>query len=577
MTSALSVAAGAASVEALETRWAREVASGRAVLTRHADLAVAWPATSRWIDSHDDGEVLVVLDGRLHSPLPAPAAPAQVLLHRYRRHGAVLAKGLLGDFILIILDRTAGALLVARDPVGVRPWYQAASNGRHAGASDVASLASLPWVDTSVNEHIAVEYLAAVAQSRGETLHRGIRTLGPGRTWRFCAGVTATFLHHRWEVEPQLEISWEDAAQRCREVLEEAVRCRLDGAGPPTCEVSGGLDSSTVVGTAVLLGHADLTVGRILFDGPRADERIYSQAVIDHWRLPAVSAPPWLPSEEECSELARAFRRPPPDPNFTMFANLHRALLDAGCWDGLTGLGGDDAFVAMATGPRVVSAVKLRQGRVARELAVWAARCPRKLWPELARPTLGYLVAPWRSGGHPAWVSASAAERADLGRLLRRRAQAVTGVPAIDERLAPLTSGYDASILEDRALMSDCTGRRDSHPFLDPRFIEATYGLDPWWPTRGGHDRALEVEAFRDRLPPVVVTRRSKAEFSEVFWPHLLDAGRLERVRGGPLKDLAWLESQGFDALVANARRGMANAAIPLARCVLLDQWLRRH
>jgi hypothetical protein len=151
----------------------------------------------------------------------------------------------------------------------------------------------------------------------------------------------------------------------------------------------------------------------------------------------------------------------------------------------------------------------------------------------------------------------------------------VTGVDAIDERIANITSGYDAAILEDRAGVGDLAGRRDSHPFLDPRLIEATYGLDPWWPSRGDHTRALQVAAYRDRLPPAVAERRSKADFSEVFWPQLLNDEVLSRVRTGPLAEAGWLDREGFSALVANAQKGIANAAIPLSRCVSLDRWMR--
>ena len=111
--------------------------------------------------------------------------------------------------------------------------------------------------------------------------------------------------------------------------------------------------------------------------------------------------------------------------------------------------------------------------------------------------------------------------------------------------------------------------------YLDPCFIEATYGLDPWWPTRDGHTRALQVEAFRDRLPSVVAQRRSKAEFSEVFWPQLLEANTLELARTGPLADLGWLDTEGFDALIAGATAKQPNADMPLCRCVSLYRWLR--
>ena len=574
MTFVAAVVAGA-TVDSLHAMCQTRVTNGEVCLTRHDEFAVAWAATSPWIDTADDGEVLVVLDGRLHNLSSPSAGQAELLLGRYRARGVDVARGLLGDFVVIVMDRARTMLLVARDPLGVRPWYQAVCSESHAGASDVATLASLPSVDTTVNEQVVIENLAAVEESRGETFYRGIGTLRPGETWYVDGTRAKTFSHHRWELQPELGISWEDAAERCRVVLEEAVRSRLAVSGPPSGELSGGLDSSTVVGTVARLDREDLVVGRLLFDTPRADERAYSDAVIRHWGLAAVSAPPWMPTGEETSALTHQLCRPLPDAHFTMFVALHRAVLDEGRRDGLTGLGGDDAFAASGIGPRVVSALKLRQTPVLTELARWAARNRRQLWPELLRPTVGYLALPWRGGRPPRWISRTADAQAELPQVIGRRPEPVTGIEAIDERIATLTSGYDAAILETRAIVTDWVGRRESHPFLDPRFVQATYGLDPWWPTRGGHYRALEVEAFRDRLPVAVAQRRSKADFSEVFWPQLLDDVTLARVRTGPLDDLGWLDREGFDGLVVDAKGRMANAAIPLSRCVLLDHWMR--
>jgi len=574
VTFVAAVAAGDRAVDGLRSQHAAQVASGHVALVRHGGHAVAWRTGSPWIASHDDGDVLVVVDGRIHNLWSAAAGPAQLLAARYRSSGAGVAAGLFGDFVVIVLDRTRGSLLVARDPVGVRPWYRAAAGRWHAGASDVATLASLPLVDTEIHERVAIEHLAAVTASRGETLHRGITTLAPGETWRLAAGRATTRAHHRWRLDPELDISWDDAAERCRAALDVAVASRLRGGGPVTSELSGGLDSSAVVGTVVGLGCDDVVAARLVFDGASADERSYSDAVAGHWSIPLISSAPWMPARDEAVELTRRMRRPLPDPHFLMFVGLHETLLGRGRPDGLTGLGGDDAFVTAGMGSRVVSAAKLRQWAVLGALARSALRHRDEAWTGLLRPMLHHL-APWRGDRLPTWVRAEAAARADLPRLFRRRAPRLTGIDAIDERAANLTTGYDAAILQDRALVADLVGRRDTHPFLDPRLIEATYGLDPWWPSRGGHTRALQVAAYADRLPRSVVERRTKADFSEVFWPQVLDAETLDGVGTGPLAEAGWLDRDGFGQLVANAKEGKANAAIPLSRCISLDRWLR--
>jgi hypothetical protein len=175
----------------------------------------------------------------------------------------------------------------------------------------------------------------------------------------------------------------------------------------------------------------------------------------------------------------------------------------------------------------------------------------------------------------PSWVSGEAIALAGLDAMLRRRPEKVTGIAAIDQRIDTITSGYDAAILESRATVTDAEGRRESHPFLDPRLIEATYGLNPWWATEGDHSRALEVAAYRDRLPLLVAERRSKADFSEVFWPELLSGHIIHEVRTGPLVELGWLDLAGFEAVVQGAKEGKAFRAIPLSRCVSVDRWLR--
>jgi asparagine synthase (glutamine-hydrolysing) len=573
MTLTAVVAAGAEAVVDLERLLSPSRTRKDVHWVHHRGHAVAWTAERAWVSSYDDGDVLVVLDGQLHNVFEPGVAQADLLARRYRQLGQDFARGLLGDFVAIVLDRSRDLLLVCRDPLGVRPWYQARSGPRHSGSTEVATLCALPWVDSGVDEAVAVAFLAGIAQSRGATFHRGVATLPPGSTWRSASEGQRTWRHHQWEIVPEPRLRWDEAVERCRQVVEEAVRCRVQVAGTGTSELSGGLDSSSVVGTAVALGLADLLVGRLVFSGESADERRYSNAVIRQWGLRHVSASPWLPSVDDVREWTAELRRPVPDPNFTMFVALHRAVQREGRSSGLTGLGGDDAFAAAPAELRVVSAFQQRQfadlGRVLRA----DLRRPREGWEWTLRPTLRHLVGRGRPRP-PRYVAPEAVDEHGLGERTAEPVHRLTGIRAVDERADGLTSGYVASILETGAIVADVTGWRSSHPYLDPRVIEATYGLNPWFPVRAGHDRALQVAAFADRLPAEVRDRRDKAEFSEVVRPMAEDEA-IWRLLDGPLTDRGWLDADEFAQVLHSARDGKAQAAIPVSRAFALDAWLR--
>jgi asparagine synthase (glutamine-hydrolysing) len=567
------VASGPAVVPALEAA-AQEVARGDLGLVRSGDHVVVWDARSRWVTAEDDGDVLVLLDGRVHAGLAADGSSVGALRRRYRLLHAELARGLLGDFVVVVLDRTRGRLLVARDPVGVRPWYQAQDGNSFGGATAVGDLLAMPWVDGEPDPATAVQYLAGVESRAGTTWHRGITTLRPGRTWQREGGTTRTIRHHNWRVQRCLGLKPEEANERARELLDLAVLCRVRSAGAATAQLSGGFDSSAVVGTAALLGSGDVLAGRLVFEGPAADERRFSDAVAERWGVELISEAPWLPTVEESVALVRRLGRPLPDPNFTMFAPLYRAFSVRGRHDGLSGLGGDDVFVASSREARLISAIQARRPALLAPLLRAAGRSPRAAWRDDVRPALK-LWAPRTPQSAPMWVAQAASRDAGLDEILNRRVPTVTGVLAVDERIEALDDGYQATILEDVAVVGDLSDHRTSHPYFDPRLMEGLLGLDPELAVAGGHDRAVQVTAFRDRLPDLVARRRTKAEFSEVVWPNGLDEQRWAAVSAGPLVDRGWLDRPGWERLVAVARGRRPGAASPLSRVLGLDLWLR--
>lgn len=573
MMSTLLVVAGSGALEDVD-RLRRSADGDGMEIRSYGDHAVAWPASSPWLSSEDDGQVLVVVDGRLHRPATGDESAAACLRRRYLERGSTFAQGVLGDFVTVVLDRRSRSLLVSRDPLGVRPWYRAGSGSRHVGSTDVAALFQLPWVSDDVDEDSALAYLAGLSESRGPTLYRAVTSLAAGTTWTLQGGRATSRAHFTWEIQPEPPISWEDAIDRCREVLAEAVRCRIQAFDGSACELSGGLDSSAVVGTAVRLGHPDILVGRLLFDGRSADEREFSTAVIDQWGLPSVSTLPTVLSVRDSAELMAKLHRPPPDPNFTMFTGLHREFASRGADGILTGLGGDDAFIDTGMENRMISAVQQRRMDILRPLVASTVRHPHSLWWSTLRPTVRSLL-PRARRRPPDYIPPDVADRHGLTARFAEPPVRLSGVRSIDVRAAGLTSGQVAANLEGAAIVDDLAGIRRSHPFLDPRVITSTYGLDPWFPVRGGHYRALQAAAYADRIPDSVATRLTKAEFSEVAWPELLQPSVVARITTGPLVARRWLDPAAVDNVLRDARAGRSHAALPLARMSALDQWLR--
>jgi hypothetical protein len=330
------------------------------------------------------------------------------------------------------------------------------------------------------------------------------------------------------------------------------------------------LDSSSVVGTVMGLGVPRVVTARLRFRGPRADESVYSDAVARRWDVPLESIDPWVPADADLERITETTALPAPDPHFAMFRPLHERFLALGHARSLTGIGGDDVFLAPDAWASITAAVRFHRWRpaVARARAEGAERL---IVPKL-RAT--WRRMPWRPARVPGLVTTSAARRTDLAQAFDAKPQRVTGIRAVDARMDGLTSDRTAQLLAQRAVLDDLTGHRSTHPFLDPDLIRTVLGIAPWL-FGDADNRALQRAAFGDRLPDEVLARRSKAEFSELVWPTLLRGEVLAGIRSGPLVSEGWVDPAGFDALVVNARARQADAARPLARCANADRWLR--
>ena len=127
------------------------------------------------------GDVYGYDDGTSYTPrADAPGDSARYCADLYERHGLDFAKGLNGDFAILVLDREADTLAFVTDRLGTRPiYYTRTDDGRFVFASSVQALPDHPAVDPAFDEDLLYEYLVLRRVFGTQTPLVGVRELPP--------------------------------------------------------------------------------------------------------------------------------------------------------------------------------------------------------------------------------------------------------------------------------------------------------------------------------------------------------------------------------------------------------------
>jgi len=243
----------------------------------------------------DDGKIVVVQNGEIfnHIELAQDLArrgtpcrthsDTEVLLRLYEAEGIDFVRKLNGMFAIAIYDGREDALYLVRDRIGVKPLYIQDDGRRLAFASEIKALLAVgerPALDEEALHH----YLSFNYVPPPYTLYRGVRHLMPGHVVKVTRGASTTT---RWwnlaEVQPVHGRSEDDWIEEFDAILDDAVRLRLRSDVPFGAFLSGGVDSSTVVGLMARHMSEPVKTFCIGFEDPRYDEAPYAQAAADRF------------------------------------------------------------------------------------------------------------------------------------------------------------------------------------------------------------------------------------------------------------------------------------------------------
>lgn len=398
------------------------------------------------------------------------------ILHLYRTYGIDFAEHLRGMYAVAIHDVGDGALVLARDPFGIKPLYYGLAADGFVFASEPQALLRAKLVKPDIELSKRDELLALQFTTGAETIFPGIYRVLPGETIVVREGrVAERALLSALPPGRPVKVSPDDALKAFDKVIMDAVDVHQRSDVPYGMFLSGGIDSSVILKVMSRLNqnpvHA-LTAG---FPGTDVhDERAHSRVVAkacgadheeitlsedDFWReLPAISAT----LDDPCADYAVV-------PTYMLARKAHEAGLKVV----LSGEGGDELFAGYGRYRRQCRPAILG-GRPMRHAAILAGMGVLREDPH-----------GWRDG-----IAAAEREAQAYGRNTLQVAQAVDCADWLPNDLLTKL---------DRCLMAHSVEGRV--PFLDPFVADFAFKLPNRLKVRGRTGKWLLRKWLETALP----------------------------------------------------------------------------
>jgi asparagine synthase (glutamine-hydrolysing) len=172
----------------------------------------------------------------------------EVIVHAYEQWGQGAIARLRGMFGLAIWDTRSRTLLVARDRIGIKPMYYATTSGRLYFGSELKSLLEAPDLPRDLDAAALDHYLSFLYTPRDGSIFKSVRKLPPGHLMTWHDGRLAIEQYWQMAATETFAGSEDEAIHQLRAVLSDAVRSHMISDVPLGAFLSGGVDSSLVVG-----------------------------------------------------------------------------------------------------------------------------------------------------------------------------------------------------------------------------------------------------------------------------------------------------------------------------------------
>jgi asparagine synthase (glutamine-hydrolysing) len=520
-----------------------------------------------------------------------PPPDVELVAGAYRAWGESFLEPLVGDFALALWDAPRRRLILGRDPFAARPLFFASAGGSILWASTPRALLATGEIAPEVDDDWVASYLiTALPADRSPFAKIGV--VPPGHAVVFEPEGRRERRFWRLESRKGLRLKSDGEYEEAfRELFAEAVRCRLRVRGTVGAELSGGLDSSSIVCAADRLIRGgeveaeELVSYSMVFDrAASSDEREYIRAVEERTGHRSFHV-----LEDDYPTFA-GFDRPRSQiPSFWQLWPAARArsaevLRDCGARALLSGFAGDDLLWSEIVAPFHLAdrAARLELGRLGRALGGWHRRgrlpYPQLLWRAVVLPL--WQAARGRGAEPPsfdfAWLSDRLRSR--MPELLARNLGHGGGflLPSRRSRYESLrTAISDRSWLLDEidlGLVVTC-------PFLHRPLVEFCLAVPFEQLVRPHEGRSLQRRALRDLLPAEIADRHRKRGPGEAILRGLRREGAaVQALFEDPAARVyqhGYVHRERFLEQLEKARFGIKPAVGALIRVIQVEVWLR--
>ena len=533
------------------------------------------------LDNRDELTSLVdvVRDTRVPTDIAIVAAS-------FDRWGTNCFAKLTGDWALAVWSRQKRELILARDYIGVKPLFYYAQARRLMWCSHLAPLALCGERFTLCEEYIA-GYLAFHPDAH-LTPYREIRSVPPGNFVRIRKGQTTASAYWTPKAHPATRHrSDTEYEEHFRHLLGQAIRRRLRTDSPVLAELSGGLDSSSLVCLAdQLIAKGEASVPQLdtfsYYDSnePGEDDLFHLSRVEEKRGRRGFQ----VDLKGEGDSLALEDTRFAAIPGFRCRAEINAAM--AGMVEAnnyrvmLSGMGGDE-MNGQSLDPRIQLADLLAQRRwreFAHLLMAWSL-CMRQPWIQVCLQTVGKLLPPSiqarvaSRGRLESWIRPSFA---------RRQRMSARQLEALDEAWFTRPAARDAAqtlATLARQLTQAAPSRLERrYPFLDHDLVEFLTTLPLEQLLRPGQRRSLMRRSLADVLPPEIASRKTKTSAGRCYPVALAKHwNRIENLLACPLvMRLGYIEREAMHkALLAMKNGQVPSSFLRLLKALALELWLQ--